>query len=64
MASARVPDTGLCASRPLCWSGYSVPGTVALGGIIDLLSAWTPGEGNGNPLPYSCLANSMNGGAW
>ena len=64
MASARVPDTGLCASRPLCWSGYSVPGTVALGGIIDLLSAWTPGEGNGNPLPYSCLENPMDGGVW
>ena len=23
-----------------------------------------PGEGNGNPLQYSCLENSMNGGAW
>ena len=22
------------------------------------------GEGNGNPLQYSCLENSMNGGAW
>jgi len=22
------------------------------------------GEGNGNPLQYSCLANPMNGGAW
>ena len=22
------------------------------------------GEGNGNPLPYSCLENSMDGGAW
>ena len=24
----------------------------------------TPGEGNGNPLQYSCLQNSMNRGAW
>ena len=24
----------------------------------------SPGEGNGNPLQYSCLENSMNGGAW
>ena len=23
-----------------------------------------PGEGNGNPLQYSCLDNSMDGGAW
>ena len=24
----------------------------------------SPGEGNGNPLQYSCLENSINGGAW
>ena len=23
-----------------------------------------PGEGNGNPLQYSCLVNSMNRGTW
>ena len=23
-----------------------------------------PGEGNGNPLQYSCLDNSMDRGAW
>jgi len=23
-----------------------------------------PGEGNGNPLQYSCLENPKNGGAW
>ena len=23
-----------------------------------------PGEGNGNPLQYSCLENSMDGEAW
>ena len=23
-----------------------------------------PGEGNGNPLQYSCLENAMDGGAW
>ena len=23
-----------------------------------------PGEGNGNPLQYSCLENSMDTGAW
>ena len=25
---------------------------------------WIPGEGNGNPLQYSCLENPMEGGAW
>ena len=24
----------------------------------------SPGEGNGNPLRYSCLENAMDGGAW
>ena len=24
----------------------------------------SPGEGNGHPLPYSCLDNSMDRGAW
>ena len=24
----------------------------------------SPGEGNGNPLPYSCLENPMDRGAW
>ena len=24
----------------------------------------SPGEGNGNPLQYSCLENPVDGGAW
>ena len=24
----------------------------------------SPGEGNGNPIQYSCLGNPMNRGAW
>ena len=24
----------------------------------------SPGEGNGDPLQYSCLENPMDGGAW
>ena len=24
----------------------------------------SPGEGNGNPLQYSCLENSTDGGTW
>ena len=27
-------------------------------------SARSPGGGNGNPLGYSCLENSMDRGAW
>ena len=33
-----------------------------LGSIAGL--GRSPGEGNGNPLQYSCLENPMNGGAW
>ena len=28
------------------------------------MSGRSPGEGNGNPLQYSCLENAMDGGAW
>ena len=27
-------------------------------------SGRSPGEGNGDPLQYSCLENAMDGGAW
>ena len=33
-----------------------------LGLIPD--SEGSPGEGNGNPLQYSCLKNLMNRGTW
>ena len=32
-------------------------------GSIPMLGR-SPGVGNGNPLQYSCLENSMDGGAW
>ena len=32
-------------------------------GLISGLGR-SPGEGNGNPLQYSCLENSMDRGAW
>ena len=40
-------------------SAYNVgdPGLISGLGI-------SPGEGNGNPLQYSCLENPMDGGAW
>ena len=33
-----------------------------LGSILG--SGRSPGEGNGNPLQYSCLENPMDRGAW
>ena len=40
-------------------SAYSVgdPGSIPGSGRSS-------GEGNGNPLQYSCLENPMDGGAW
>ena len=41
---------------------------VSARGIRDLSSipgsGRFPGEGNGNPLHYSCLENPMDGGVW
>ena len=61
-----LPDTARLASRlPPPASGLLLlPGTVlvlpALWGDPRHLS----GEGDGTPLPYSCLENPMDGGAW
>ena len=33
------------------------------GGFINE-SGRSPGEGNGNPLQYSCLGNAMDRGVW
>ena len=32
--------------------------------VFDPGSGRSPGEGNGNPLQYSCLENPMDGGDW
>ena len=42
-------------------AGY--PGSISDLGSIPGLGR-SPGEGNGNPLQYSCLENPMEGGAW
>ena len=31
---------------------------------MKMLQLVSPGEGNGNPLRYSCLGNAMDRGAW
>ena len=35
-------------------------------GDMGLIPGWerSPGEGNGNPLQYSCLKNPMDRGPW
>ena len=35
-------------------------------GELGSIPGWgrSSGEGNGNPLQYSCLENPMDGGAW
>ena len=33
-------------------------------GDLGLILESSPGVGNGNPLQYSCLENSMDRGAW
>ena len=38
-------------------------GTSLVAQTVKCLSRF-PGEGNGNPLQYSCLENPMDGGAW
>ena len=32
--------------------------------VLSLGSGRSPGGGHGNPLPYSCLENPMDRGAW
>ena len=39
------------------------PAKAGDGGLIPGLGK-PPGEGNGNPLQYSCLGNPMDRGAW
>ena len=46
--------------------GSVVKNLPANAGDVDVIpgSGRSPGEGNGNPLQYSCLENSTDGGAW
>ena len=51
------------------WSSYvalvveNAPANAGDAGSIPR-SGRSPGEGNGNPLRYSCLKNPMDRGAW
>ena len=46
--------------------GSEVKASACNAGDIGLIPGLgrSPGEGNGNPLQYSCLENLMDGGAW
>ena len=44
-------------------SDYWTPGIAGIPGLIPGLRR-CPGEGNGYPLQFSCLENSMDRGAW
>ena len=41
----------------------NLPANAGEVGLIPGLGS-SPGEGNGNPLQYSCLGNPMDRGAW
>ena len=41
----------------------NLPADVGDAGSIPV-SGRSPGEGNGNPLQYPCLGNSIDRGAW
>ena len=61
------PDFYLCLHVSYGFPGGSVvknlPANAGDAGLIPGLER-TPGEGNDNPLQYSCLGNSMDRGAW
>ena len=47
------------------WQGSGVSdGKESPCNVGDPGLGWSPGEGNGNPLQYSCPENSMDGEAW
>ena len=48
---------------PACTSGKQPPVKAGGVGLISGLGK-SPGEGNGNPLQYSCLGNPVDAGAW
>ena len=69
---------GIEESGPWCGLGFglmNVVGSLVAQRVKCLPAMWetqvqsqgsgrSPGEGNGNPLQYSCLENSMDGKAW
>ena len=54
---------GDCLGFPGSAAGKEFSCNVGDPGLISG-SGRSPGEGNGNPLQYSCLENPMDRGAW
>ena len=54
------PSQGALGVSLKCMPAVGLPTYLALCGSLCPLH----GEGNGTPLQYSCLENSMDGGAW
>ena len=50
----------------LVLSGKNLPAMQETQKTASLIPGWgrSPGEGNGNPLLYSCLENFMDKGVW
>ena len=46
-----------------CSTGAEALGSCCPSTYLSMLYLWW-GEGNGNPVQYSCLENPMDGGAW
>ena len=44
--------------------GFPGGSAVKISPAIQEMRVWSSGEGNGNPLQYSCLGNPMDRGAW
>ena len=51
----------IAGSQRKRWSSRKISTSASLTTLKPLIS---PGEGNGNPLQYSCLENPMDRGAW
>ena len=50
----------------ICPGGSEVKASACNAGDLGSIpeSGISPGEGDGNPLQYSCVENPMDGGAW
>ena len=65
-ALATEHTAGVCPNQPGFPGSSVVKNLLANAGDVGLIPAMarSPGEGNGNPLQYSCLGNPMDRGAW
>ena len=58
----------ICIYVCMCIYIYGSDGKASACNVGNLgsipVSGISPREGNGNPFHYSCLENSMDGGAW